>query len=152
MAEAEALLPGFLVRFNRQFTVPAAEPGTAYRPLPASVVVENVCCLAYERTVASDNTISFGGEQWQLQPTAERASYARTRVTVYEHLGGSVTVAYQGVPLATRAAPPTASDLRARKGAGGQSRSTSAFPEGPALEAQYPAPTTPGERRFGQNH
>ena len=108
MAEAEALLPGFLVRFNRQFMVPAVDPDTAYRPLPASVVVDNVCCLAYERTVATDNTISFDGEQWQLQPTAVRASYARTTVTVYEHLDGSVAVIYQGVPLVTRAAPPTA--------------------------------------------
>lgn len=116
MAEAEALLPSFLVRFNRQFTVPAVDPTPAYRPLPPGLAVDTVCCLAYERTVATDNTISFGGEQWQLQPTAARASYARTTVTVSEHLDGSVGVTYQGVPLATKAAPLTAPELRARKG------------------------------------
>lgn len=141
MAEAEALLPSFLVRFNQQFMVPAAEPGTAYRPLPANVVVENVCCLAYERTVATDNTISFGGEQWQLQPTAMRASYVRTIVTVYEHLDGSVTVSYQGVAVATRQAPPTAPELRARKG------------RRPApLDLSVPRTPGPGTSVPGPNH
>ncbi|MEK7216510.1 MAG: ISNCY family transposase, partial [Chloroflexota bacterium] len=116
MEEAEALLPSFLVRFNRRFMVPAVDPTAAYRPLPASVAVDAVCCLAYERTVAADNTISFGGQQWQLQPTAGRVSYVRVTVIVREHLDGSITVSYQGVTIATRLAPPTAPVLRARKG------------------------------------
>ena len=62
--------------------VPPADPTPAYQPLPQGLDVEAVCCLAYARTVAADNTISFGGRHLQLLPNAGRASYARCIVEV----------------------------------------------------------------------
>jgi len=142
MAEAESLLPSFLVRFNQQFMVPAVDPTPAYRPLPPHGEVDAVCCLAYQRTVAPDNTISFGGEQGQLQPTAERASYVRTTVTVCEHVDGSVAVTYQGVPLATKAAPLTAPELRARTGRRAAPLDLS-VPRRPSSGSSVPGPNHP---------
>lgn len=114
--EAEAVLQAFLPRFNQRFAVPPADPTSAYRPLPTGLDVEAVCCLAYTRTVAADNTISFGGRQLQLLPSPQRASYARLPVAVREHLDGGLSVSYQGDTLAVEPAPATAPVLRARQG------------------------------------
>ena len=114
--EAETVLQAYLPRFNQRFTVPPADPTPAYQPLPQGLDVEAVCCLAYRRTVARDNTVSFGGQQLQVLPSAARTSYARARVEVREHLDGHLTVRYQGALLAVTPAPATAPVLRARKG------------------------------------
>ncbi len=114
--EAAAVLQAFLPRFNQRFGVPAVEAASGYRPLPAHLDVEAVCCLAYTRTVAADNTISFAGRQLQLQASPLRASYARLPVTVREHLDGSLSVSYQGTGLVVTPAPAVAPVLRARQG------------------------------------
>lgn len=116
VAEAEAALQAFLPRFNQRFAVPPADLTVAYRPLPPDLAVEQVCCLAYTRTVAADNTISFGGRPLQLRPSPLRASYARLTVEVREHLDGGLSVTYQGATLAVEPAPATAPVLRARQG------------------------------------
>lgn len=92
LAQANAFLPGFLARFNARFAVPAAEPEVAYRPLAPETDPWQICCLSYERTVANDGTIGFGGRRLQLQPPAGRVSLSRATVTVREHLDGSLSV------------------------------------------------------------
>ena len=114
--EAETVLQAYLSHYNQRFRVPPANPTPAYQPLPQGLDVEAVCCLAYTRTVAADNTISFGGRQLQLLPSPQRASYARLPVVVREHLDGGLRVTYQGITLAVEPAPVTAPVLRARKG------------------------------------
>jgi transposase len=114
---ANVFLPGFLTRFNARFAVPAAEAETAYQPLPAGCDPWQICCLAYERTVANDGTIGFGGQRLQLHPPAGRASLARATVEVREHLDGSLSVWHGITALTTTAAPPDAPQLRARGGA-----------------------------------
>ncbi|MBI4199382.1 MAG: hypothetical protein HY535_02775, partial [Chloroflexi bacterium] len=74
-----------------------------------------VLCFKYQRTVARDNTVRFGGRTLQLLPALERRSYARARVEVQERLDGSLVVAYRGQVIATTEAPPHAVVLRARK-------------------------------------
>ena len=109
------MLQRFLPRFNQRFAVPPADPTSAYRPPPAGLDVATVCCLAYTRSVAADNTVSFGGRQLQLQPGPQRASYARLTVEVRKHLDGGRSVTYHGETLAVQPAPATAPVLRARK-------------------------------------
>jgi len=114
-AEANEVLWRFLPRFNERFGVLAVQPGSAYRHLPPSLHLEEVLCFKYQRTVARDNTVRFGGRTLQLLPTLERRSYARARVEVQERLDGSLVVAYRGQVIATTEAPPHAVVLRARK-------------------------------------
>jgi hypothetical protein len=113
--EADQVLQAYLPRYRRQFRVPAAQPGSAYRPLPPGLDLDTVCCFKYERTVANDNTVSLGEHQLQLHPTPQRQSYAHARVEVHERLDGSVAVSYQGRCLTTTEAPPSAPQLRARQ-------------------------------------
>jgi hypothetical protein len=116
IAAANAYLPGFLARLNARFGVPAAEPEIVYRPLPAELDLDRVCCFKYGRVVASDNTIRFGGRSLQLGSVGGRRTLARTRVEVHERLDGSLVVLWRGEQVATAVAPAVASKLRARSG------------------------------------
>lgn len=116
IAAANAYLPGFLVRLNARFGVPAASPEVAYRPLPDDLDLDRICCFKYGRIVAADNTIRFGGHVLQLGSVGGRRSLARTRVEVHERLDGSLLVLWRGELVATAAAPADASKPRARSG------------------------------------
>ena len=59
LAAANAVLWAWLPECNTRFVVPAAEPGAAYRPLPAGFVPEQGVCFQYTRVVAADNTLSL---------------------------------------------------------------------------------------------
>jgi len=113
--EANRVLGGFLPRFNAHFGVPAAQPGSAYRQLPEGWDVDTILCFKYQRTVARDNTVRFGGHTLQLLPGLDRLSYAQARVEAQERLDASVVVQYQGQTLASQEAPPGPVTLRARK-------------------------------------
>jgi transposase len=114
--EANEFLRSFLLRFNSRFGVPAAEDGLAYRKLDSTLCLEGVLCFKYQRTVASDNTISFNGYALQLLESSQRSSYTHAKVEVQERLDGSLVILYQGNILATKEAPPHAVTLRARNG------------------------------------
>ena len=114
MTDAQGLVEWFLPRFNSQFGVPAAQPGSAYRPVPAGFALEQVFCFKYERTVAADNTVPLGEHRLQLLASRERRSFARTTVEVHERLDGSLAVYYQGRQVGHKAAPAEAPVLRAR--------------------------------------
>jgi transposase len=113
--QANAVVQAYLPRFNAQFAVPAAQEGSAYRPLAAGVDLEQLCCFKYERVVGADNTAPFGERRLQLLPSATRRSWAQARVEVQERLDGSVVVYYQGQEVASHPAPAEAPLLRARK-------------------------------------
>lgn len=57
----ELRLAAYLPRFNAQFAVPPLHVGTAFRPLPAGVKVEEVLCFKYVRTVAASQYGAAGG-------------------------------------------------------------------------------------------
>jgi hypothetical protein len=115
MAEANQVLADFLPRYNQRFVVPAAQAGSAYLPTPPGFVPEEVFCLKHQRTVGSDNVIRFNNLRLQVQPGADRPSYARAKVTVHEGFDGQLAVYYKGQSLATTDAPPDAAQLRSNK-------------------------------------
>ncbi len=150
LAEANRVLWGWLPQFNARFAVPPAQPDTAYRPLPAGFVPEQVFCFKYTRRVAADNTVRWFGVRLQLLPGPDRVSYARAQVEVHEHLDGALAVSYQGHVLATRPAPAEAPLLRARTGP-----RAAPSPLEPVAESRRPAPQTPapgGPRRPAADH
>ncbi len=99
----------YLAEFNRKFTVAAAEAGTAFLPLSAGVDLDRVFSIQQERVVNRDNTVSWATRCLQIEKTSWRGSLAGCRVTVCEHLDGTVSIAYgphvvgrytaQGLPL-----------------------------------------------------
>ena len=85
--EANRVLWDFLPRYNEQFGVAPAQLGSAYRPLPAGVSLNETLCFKYLRTVANDNTVSFNGSTLQLLADGHRASYARALGPVHTNVG-----------------------------------------------------------------
>ncbi len=108
LPKANAVLRAFLPRYNARFKRPAAHAGSAYRPLPPEINLDNVCCFAYERTAANDNSVTLGQQYLQLLPDALRTSYAKARFTVRRHLDGQLSVSHAGrrVAFQSLSAPP----------------------------------------------
>ena len=110
--EANQVLRRFLPEYNRKFTVPAREPGSAYRKPPEGFKPEEYFCFKYSRVVGADNVVRFGNQRLQVLPTPNRQSYARCQVEVQHRLDGSLAVYYQGQLLDIQPAPPEAPTLR----------------------------------------
>ena len=108
--EAQAVLEGFLPRFDARFRVPAAQPEQAYRPLDPALPLASILSFRNPRTVARDNTVKYRWRTLQLLPGPERTSYAGTRVEVVERPGGELSVQHVGETIPSRPAPPRAGD------------------------------------------
>jgi Winged helix-turn helix len=153
--DANRVLWAFLPRFNARFGVPAAEPGSAYRPLPPALDLAHVFCFRYQRVVANDNSVRLGPHRLQLLPGPDRRSYARVQVEVHERLDGSLAVDHHGRCLATQAAPAEAPVLRIRGGRPGAYAATGPTEPAPppaapraAAPAKYvPPPTHPWKQK-----
>ena len=92
LAAANRVLARFVPRFNRRFAVPAANPEPAWRPLPADVRLDQVCCLKYRRVVARDNTVRAGATILQLPARSGSRSHAGRRVELQLRLDGRLVV------------------------------------------------------------
>lgn len=79
---------------NKRFITKAQLPGSAFVALPKTTDLNRVFGFKYERVVNNDNTVSFNNRLFQISPTDQRVSYAKCRVSVLEHLDGSVTIAF----------------------------------------------------------
>lgn len=112
--EANEVLKRFLPEFNARFSLAAAKPGSAYRPWPAGLQPEEVFSFKHQRTVNSDNTISFDRKRLQIPPGPDRVSYARARVQVHQRLDGSLAICYDGQTLVTYQ-PATSGPVRVGK-------------------------------------
>ena len=98
----------YIAEFNQRFAVPAAQPGSAFLPLRGQDV-ERIFALQHERVVNRDNTVEIAPRVLQIEKTPWRNTLAGCRVTVYEHLDGTLSVGYgphrvgrfnaQGLPL-----------------------------------------------------
>ncbi len=143
LADANQVLWAWLPTFNARFAVAAAQPGFAYRPLPAELALETVRCFKYLRVVGADTVVQLGPHRIHLLPSRLRASYARLTVEVHERLDGSLAVYHQGQCLATQPAPPTAPQLRARPAPRPQAGAS-----GLSVAAGAPSPAAHPWRRF----
>ena len=84
--------------FNEEFTVPAAEPGTAFVPF-IGPGLGDIVCEHYERTVSRDNCVSFEGKRLQIPAQTHRCHFIKARVRVHRYPDG----APGGVPRAAQA-------------------------------------------------
>jgi transposase len=89
----------FIPDFNRRFTVPPTQAGSAFVPL-VGVDLELLLSIQHERTVTNDNVVSFESVALQLPRRPDRAHYVRCPVLVHEFPDGQLGVSYQGRLLA----------------------------------------------------
>lgn len=76
---------------TRTWTVSAAGEGTACVP-DTGDHLDRICALQHERVVGNDPGVEVGTRHLQIPKTTWRASVATCRVTVSEHLEGTLRV------------------------------------------------------------
>lgn len=114
---ANAFLPGFLLRHNARFGVPAQELLPAWRLVPPEIDLERVLVFKYRRKVARDHTIRLDGQVLQLPARATgAANYAGKLVEVHEAIDGSIVAWDGGRRLVAVAAPADPAQLRPTNG------------------------------------
>lgn len=99
LEQANQLLLAYLPKFNARFSLPQAQPGSAYRPWPQDLQPEHAFCFKHRRAVKNDNTIAFDAKRLQIPPGPKRISYARAHVDVHQNLDGSLAICYKGETL-----------------------------------------------------
>src|SRR6266851_3145343 len=83
----------YIGEFNAQFSVPAAEKGTAIRRTRRSD--RNwIFTVQTERVVEKDNTVAIKDRWWQIDKTRFRHSLAGSTITIHEHLDETVSIRY----------------------------------------------------------
>lgn len=92
MEEANAFLPGFLLRYNAQFAVEPADPNPAWVPLEAGTDMDYYFSLVETRTVKEDHTVSFNGKTLQIVTASRTRSLAGNKVTVRVNAEGEVAL------------------------------------------------------------
>ena len=92
-AANEFLREEYIAEFNRRFGVSSTQPGSAFLPCRRGDL-DFIFSIQQTRTVARDNTVQLGDRWLQIEPTGWRGSLAGGRVTVHEHLDGTLTVSY----------------------------------------------------------
>ncbi len=132
----------YLAEFNRRFAVPAAEPGHAFLRVKGRDL-NRIFSLQQERVVNRDNTVSVGNRVLQIEKTRWRGTLAGCRVTICQHLDGTLSIAYgphlvgryssQGVPdaktpLGGGAAAVFGANLSRPTGSFGQRQTTMEVP------------------------
>jgi transposase len=83
----------FMPKHNSQFTAPAAQQGSAFVPCHRDDL-DRIFSIHHERTVEADNTVSVANLRLQIERSPLRVSFAKCRVTVYQHLDGSLSIGY----------------------------------------------------------
>lgn len=84
----------FLPDYNKRFKVKPKESGTAFVPVLPGLDLEKVFSIQSPRQVRLDNTLSYKTLTLQIPESPFRHSFAKTSVTVHEHLDGRLSVAY----------------------------------------------------------
>jgi len=92
----------FIPKWNKKFSRSPKIENPAYRKIPKEIDLSYILCIKEERTVYPDNTISYKGTKYQILKDPYRASYARAKVEVLEHLNGRISILYKGRRLKYR--------------------------------------------------
>ena len=99
------LLEEYIPKHNRKFAHPAKENGSVYQAVPKGTNLNNIFSIKDERTVASDNTISYRTKYYQILPNDYRISFVRAKVMVHEWLDGSIHIFYKDKELKNKPIP-----------------------------------------------
>ena len=81
----------FIPDYNARFTVPAAEPGSAFTPYVGRPI-EDVLCVQEDRVVGADNCVSYNRRSLQIPAQRHRQHYVRATVRVHEYPDGSLAI------------------------------------------------------------
>lgn len=81
----------YLPAFNRKFTHPAREDGSAFIPY-IGPSLDEILCERFERTVQGDNCVRFENLVLQIPKDEYRCNYIKAKIWVHRHLDGSLAI------------------------------------------------------------
>lgn len=103
IAAGNAVLPGFVARFNARFAVTPARPPDLHRPLNlAPGRLRLILCRRELRHVGQQLTLSFARRRLLLERNAVTAALAGRHVDLHAFADGRLEVRWQGVFLPCR--------------------------------------------------
>src|ERR1035437_2653848 len=85
----------YIAEFNRRFTVPAAQRGTAFISCRHRNL-EMIFTQRFERTVDRDNTVRFHNLVMQIERAEWRPTLAGCKVIIHQHLDTTLTLMIAG--------------------------------------------------------
>jgi transposase len=83
----------YIAELNRKFSVPAAQPESAFVPVSGKDL-DRIFSVQQERVVNQDNTVRIANRTLQIERTKWRGTLAKCHVLVCEHLDGTWSVFY----------------------------------------------------------
>ena len=83
----------YIAEFNRHFSVPVQEKGTAFRAYSRKDL-DFIFSVQTERVVSKDNTVAIGERWWQIEKSRWRYSLAKQTVTIHQHRNGTVSIRF----------------------------------------------------------
>jgi len=110
----------FIARHNARFAKPGPKEGSAFRKVGAQEMY-NAMVFAYEAVVGSDNCVRLGGMMIDIPAGKGGRGYAKSRVSVRQHLDGKWSVWKDGVKIATGKATAMREPVRQWKRRNGKS-------------------------------
>ena len=118
----------YLPLWNRRFTVAAAHPTDAHRPLGPQHDLSAILSQVESRVVAPDYTVQLHRRRYQIAREAVRAGLRGAQVRVEQRLDGSVALRFreQYLPVReclVRPPQPTAQEPERKRSANGSRRS-----------------------------
>jgi transposase len=100
LEEANAFLPAFLERHNKEFSCAPQNPTPAWRKPPARNDLRNLFAFQFDRVVKNDHTVSFAGACLDLRPRTA-GSIAKKTIQVRVNLEGCISYWLNGKILGT---------------------------------------------------
>src|ERR1700732_3741361 len=94
-AANDFLKKDYIAEFNRRFTVPAAQRGTAFISCRHRNL-EMIFTQRFERTVDRDNTVSFHNLVIQIERAEWRPTLAGCKAIIHQHLDTTLTPMFAG--------------------------------------------------------
>ncbi len=81
----------YLPAFNRKFSYPAREDGSALMPY-IGPNLDDVLCERFERTVQHDNCVKFENLALKIPKDEYRCNYIKAKFWVNRHIDGTLAI------------------------------------------------------------
>jgi len=81
----------YMPAFNKEFTVKAAEEGSAFVPR-FGVNLDEILCEQHERTVMKDNCVQFESLKLQIPANPLRMNYIKVKIRVHRYLNNQLAI------------------------------------------------------------